>query len=98
MTGQGKWNDAVQKAKSPRPKTRGRKPRGKSLLSVNEQSSGSRESAVSRQIKTDFLSFSDDNKKGENDHAVETISAAVSDEPVVKQDEDVRSIGGIAFQ
>ncbi len=29
---------------------------------------------------------------------VETISAAVNDESVVKQDKDVRSIGGIAFQ
>lgn len=74
----------------------------KSLLSVIEESSGSRESAASHHIQTNLLRFSEEIKKGENDHAVEktveTISAAVNDESVVKQDEDVRSIGGIAFQ
>lgn len=100
VRGQGKWNDAILKAKSPRPKAQGNLSRGKSLLSKKGQSSSPRESAAPHHVQMDLLSFSDESEKGENDLAVEktveTISAAVSDVSAMKQDEEAKSVGGIA--
>ena len=100
VRGQGKWNEAILKAKSPRPKARGKKSQGRSLLSVKGQSSGPRESAASHHVQMNLLSFSDESGKGEDDRAVEntveTVSVADSDVSVVKQDEEARFAGGIA--
>lgn len=100
VRGQGKWNDAILKAKSPRPKAQGRKSRGMSLLSKKGQSSSPGESAASHHVQMDLLTFSDESERGENDRAVEktveTISAADSDVSAMKQDEEARSVGGVA--
>lgn len=99
VRGQGKWNDAIQRATSPRPKAQGKiSSRGKSLLSSKSRASGSGESAVIHTAQMSLLSFSDGSERSDDDHAVEntvgTLSAAGKDAPALQQEKEVRSIGG----
>lgn len=101
VRGQGKWNDAIQRAKSPRPQAQGKTPsRGKSLLSSKSQASGAGESAVIHTAQMSLLSFSDGAEMSDDDHAVERtveiLSAAGKDAPALQQEKEVRSIGGSA--
>jgi transposase len=103
VRGQGKWNDAIQRAKSSRPKAQGkRSSRGKSLLPSKGQASAPRESAAVHHAQMSLHSFSDESKKGDNDPAVErtveTLSVAGSDASAIQQEKEVRSIGGSASQ
>jgi len=84
-----------------RPKARKKKPssKGKSLLSKKESTSGSGESAAVHFVQSDLASFSDESIKSDNDPAVaktvETLSVTGSDAPVLKQEKEARSSGGI---
>ena len=73
--------------------------KGKSLLSEKEPSSGSGESAAVHFVQSDLVSFSDEAGESDNDPAVvrtvETLSVAGSDVPVLKQEKEARSSGGI---
>ena len=100
MRGLGKWEYSVQTGKHSRLKARKKKPsQGKSLLSKKEQSSGSGESAAVHFVQPDLASFSDETGESDNDPAVvktvEMLSVAGSDVPVVKQEKEARSSGGI---
>ncbi len=72
---------------------------GKSLLSEEEQSSGSGESAAVHSVQSDLLGFGDDSKMSDYDPAVartvETLSVAGSDELASIQEKEARSSGGI---
>ncbi len=82
-------------------KARKKKPssKGKSLLSKNEPSSGSGESAAVHFVQSDLVSFSDGTGESDNDPAVvrtvETLSVTGSDVLVIKQEKEARSSGGI---
>ena len=82
-------------------KARKKKPssKGKSLLSEKEPTSGSGESAAVHFVLSDLASFSDAVGESDNDPAVvrtvETLSVAGSDVPVLKQEKEARSSGGI---
>ncbi len=82
-------------------KARKKKPssKGKSLLSKKEQSSGSGESAAVHFVQSDLACFSDGTGESDNDPAVvrtvETLSVAGSDAPVLKQEKEARTSGGI---
>jgi len=104
MKGLGMWTRAVVRGTTNRRaplKARKKKPssKGKSLLSKKEPSSGSGESAAVHFVQSDLASFSDEISKSDNDPAVvrtvETLSVAGSDVPVIKQEEEARSSGGI---
>ncbi|MCJ7817501.1 MAG: hypothetical protein MUP60_01505 [Candidatus Thorarchaeota archaeon] len=101
VRGLGMWTRALDKARRAPLKARKKKPssKGKSLLSEKEQSSGSGESAAVHFVQSDLASFSDGTCKSDNDPAVvrtmETLSVAGSDVPVVKQEKEARSSGGI---
>jgi len=101
MIGLGKWASAVNAARSARLKARKKNPssRGKSLLSKKEPSSGSGESAAVHFVQSDLVSFSDESSESDNDPAVvrtvETFSVAGSDAPVLEQEKEARSSGGI---
>jgi len=101
MEGLGKWASDVQTERSARLKARKKKPssKGKSLLFTNGPPSGSGESAAVHFVQSDLVSFSDETGKSDNDPAVvrtvETLSVAGSDEPVLKQEKETRSSGGI---
>ena len=72
---------------------------GKSLLSTKEQTSSSGESAAVHFVQSGLASFSDGTSKSDNDPAVvrtvETLSVTGSDAPVLKQEKEARSSGGI---
>jgi hypothetical protein len=101
VRGLGKWETSAQAGKISRLKARRKKPssEGKSLLSVKESSSGSGESAAVHFVQSDLASFSDETCESDNDPAVvstvETLSVAGSDVPVLKQEKEARSSGGI---
>ena len=99
MRGLGKWASAV--ARGTRLKARKKKPssKGKSLLSEKEPSSSSGESAAVHFVQSDLASFSDGISVSDNDPAVvktmEIFSVSGSDAPVLKQEKEARSSGGI---
>ncbi|MCJ7817751.1 MAG: hypothetical protein MUP60_02770 [Candidatus Thorarchaeota archaeon] len=100
MNGLGKWASSVVTARSLQLKARKKKPsQGKSLLSTKEPSSGSGESAAVHFVQSDLVSFSDGTDESDNDptvvRTVETLSVAGSDVPVLKQEKEARSSGGI---
>ena len=74
----------------------------KSSLSEKEQTSCSGESAAVHFAHTSHLSFGDKSEKSDNDptvvRTVETLSVAGSDVPVLKQEKEARSSGGIPSQ
>jgi hypothetical protein len=102
MKGLGKWASVVDIARSTRLKAQRKSSRGKSLLSKKEQSSGSGESAAVHFVQSDLLCFGDKSKTSDNDptvvRTVETLSVAGSDVPVLKQEKEARSSGGIPSQ
>ncbi len=101
VRGLGKWEYSVQAGKRSRLKARKKKPssKGKSLLSKKEPTSSSGESAAFHFVQSDLLSFGDKTNESDNDPAVvrtmETLSVAGSDAPVLKQEKEARSSGGI---
>ena len=101
MKGLGKWASAVSAVRSARLKARKKKPssKGKSLLSKKEPTSGSGESAAVHFVQSDLVSFGDKAKMSDNDptvaRTVEILSVAGSDVPVLKQEKEARSSGGI---
>ncbi len=101
MKGLGKWASGVDTTRSTRPKARKKKSssQGKSLLSKKEPTSSSGESAAVHFVQSDLVSFSDGTGESDNDPAVvrtvETLSVAGSDAPVLKQEKEARSSGGI---
>ncbi len=101
VRGLGMWTRALDKARRAPLKARKKKPssKGKSLLSNKEQTSGSGESAAVHFVHSDLVSFSDGTGESDNDPAVvrtvETLSVAGSDAPVLKQEKEARSSGGI---
>ena len=72
---------------------------GKSLLSNEEHTSCSGESAVVHFVHSDLTNFSDEPSESDNDLAVvktmETHSVVGSDAPIFKQVKEARSSGGI---
>ncbi|TFH05945.1 MAG: hypothetical protein E4H14_11735 [Candidatus Thorarchaeota archaeon] len=102
--GLGKWEYSVQTGKRSRLKARKRNStsKGKSLLSVKEQTSGSGESAAVHFVQSDLASFSDEAGESDNDPAVvrtvETLSVVGSDVPTSVQEKEARSSGGIPSQ
>jgi len=72
---------------------------GKSILSKKELASGSGESAAVHFVQSDLIIFSDESCESDDDPAVvrtvETLSVAGSDAPVIKQEKEARTIGGI---
>ncbi len=98
--GLGLWTRTLDKVRRARPKAQ-KKPssKGKSLLSKKGHSSGPGESAAVHQAQSSLLDFSDDVRKGDHDPAVErtvgTLSVTVGDAPVIKQEKETRSSGGI---
>jgi len=104
MKGLSKWASTVDTVRSVRLKAHrksSKKPssKGKSLLSKREPSSGSGESAAVHFVQSDLASFSDEARKSDNDptvvKTVETLSVSGSDVPVLKQEKEARSSGGI---
>ncbi len=104
VRGLGLWTRSVVRGtinRRARLKAQKKKPssKGKSLLSKKESTSGSRESAAVHFVQSDLVSFSDETIKSDNDPAVastvETLSVAGSDVPVVKQEKEARTSGGI---
>ncbi|MDF1537457.1 MAG: transposase [Candidatus Thorarchaeota archaeon] len=108
VRGLGKWDSAIVKAKSrssrlkAQPRISKRLSRGKSLLSKQEPTSGSGESAAVHYVQSDLVSISDGAGKGDNDPAVEktveTLTVAGSDESAQRQEKEARSVGGIPSQ
>jgi len=103
VRGLGLWTRALDRVRRARPKAQKRKPsHGKSLLSAKEPASGSGESAAVHFVQTDLVSFSDGTEKSDNDPAVvrtvEILSVTGSDAPVIKQEKEARSSGGIPSQ
>ena len=99
MRGLGEWASAGERARSTRLKARGKvSSRGKSLLSMKSESR-SGESAAVHHAKTSLLSLGDEVEIVDKDPAVartvESLSVAGSDTPVVKQEKEARSVGGI---
>ena len=100
MIGLSKWASIVDSIRSTRLKTRTKIPsQGKSLLSNKEPTSSSGESAAVHFVQSDLVSFSDGTSESDNDPAVvrtvETLSVTGSDAPVLKQEKEARSSGGI---
>ena len=104
VRGLGMWTRAVVRGttnRRARLKARKKKPssRGKSLLSEKESTSDSGESAAVHFVQSDLVSFSDGTILSDNDPAVaktvETLSVSGSDAPVIKQEKEARSSGGI---
>ncbi len=104
MKGLGMWTRSVVPRSTNRRaplKARKKNPsfKGKSLLSKKESTSGSGESAAVHFAQSSLLSFGDKSKMSDNDPAVvrtvEMLSVAGSDNPVLKQEKEARSSGGI---
>ena len=95
------WTRTLKKARCARLKARKKKSSsiGKSLLSKKESSSDSGESAAVHFVQSDLACFSDGAGESDNDPAVastvETLSVTGSDVPVVEQEKEARSSGGI---
>jgi len=104
MKGLGMWASAVDTVRSAQLKSRKENfsSRGKSLLSTKEPTSGFGESTTVHFVQSDFAGFSDEASESDNDPAVvrtvETLSVTGSDVPVVKQEKEARSSGGILSQ
>ncbi len=96
----GLWTRTLYKARRARLKARRKKSsQGKSLLSENELTSGSGESAAVHHAQTSLLSFCDDSEKGDDDPAVvrtvETLAVTESDVSAAVQEKEAWTGGGI---
>jgi hypothetical protein len=99
MNGLGLWTKAFDKVRRARLKAQRKSSRGESLLSVKEPTSGSGESAAVHHALLSLFSLSDDAGKGDDDPAVvstvEMLAVTGSDGPVIKQEKEARSSGGV---
>jgi transposase len=106
VRGLGLWTRAIVRGTTnqrARPKTQRRiskrLPKGKSLLSEKESSSGSGESAAVHFVQSDLASFSDETGESDDDPAVvntvENLSVVGNDDPTSGQKKEARSSGGI---
>jgi hypothetical protein len=100
VIGLGKWANTVSHSIRSLLKAQGKVfSRGRSLLSIKSGVSHSGESAAVHRAQTSLLSFSDESGMGDNDPAVastvKTLSVTGSDTPVVRQEKEARSVGGI---
>jgi len=100
MIGLGKWVNAVSRSPRSFPKARGKvSSQGRSLLSSKGPVSGIGESAAVHHAQTSLLSLGDEVEVSDKDHTVartvESLSVAGSDAPVVKQEKEAKSVGGI---
>ncbi|MHA1951197.1 MAG: hypothetical protein ACXAAO_06960 [Candidatus Thorarchaeota archaeon] len=103
MEGLGKWTRALDIARRARLKARRKKSsRGKSLLSKEGPTSSPGESAAVHFVQPDLVSFSDESGGSDDDHAVvrtvEKLSVVGSDVPILTQEKEARSSGGIPSQ
>jgi len=107
MQGLGLWTRSVVRGttnRRARLKAQRKKPsfKRKSLLSEKELTSGSGESAVVHFTQSSLLSFGDRVMMSDNDptvvRTVETLSVTESDAPVLKQEKEARTSGGIPSQ
>ena len=109
MQGLGMWTRSVVRGTTNRRarlkahrKSSKKSSKGKFLLSKKEQTSGSGESAAVHFVHTDLVSFSDGTGERDNDpvvvKTVETLSVVGIDAPVIKQEKEARSSGGIPSQ
>ena len=101
MIGLGKWVNAVSRSPRSLPKARGKtsSSRGRSLLSSKGPVLGLGESAAVHHAQTSLLSLGDEAEMSDKDPAVartvESLSVAGSDTPVVKQEKEAMTVGGI---
>jgi transposase len=99
VKGQGKWDSAVQRARSSRPKSWGTTSSQKSQLSSESPLSGSRESAAVHSAQTSLLDFGDEVRQSDHDpvvaKTVEDLSAYGSDSPESMQEKKAWTVGGI---
>ena len=101
MIGLGKWVNAVSCSPRSLPKARGKtsSSRGRSLLSSKGPVLGLGESAAIHHAQTSLLSLGDEAEMSDKDPAVartvESLSVAGSDTPVVKQEKEAMTVGGI---
>ena len=102
----GLWTRALDEAQRARlkawKKNSKKSSQGKSLLSEKEHLSCSGESAAVHFVQSDLASFSDGAGESDNDPAVvktvENLSVTGCDVPVLKQEKEARSVGGIPSQ
>jgi len=101
MIGPSKWVNAVSRSPCSLLKARGKtsSSRGRSSLSSKGPVSGLGESAAVHHAQTSLLSLGDEVEVSDKDHTVartvESLSVAGSDAPVVKQEKEAKSVGGI---
>jgi len=102
VRGLGLWTRALEKPRRAQPKAQRKYSRGKSLLSKKETSSGSGESATVHYVQLNLAGFGDESGKSDHDSVVEstveTLTVTGSDGPVLKQEKEARSEGGILSQ
>jgi transposase len=103
VRGLGLWTRTLDKVQRARPKARKKSSsRGKSLLFKRESTSGSGEPAAVHFVQSDLASFSDGTSKSDDDPAVENtvevLTVAGSDDSVLEQKKETRSVGGIPSQ
>ncbi len=103
VRGLGKWADSVQAEKGSQPKARKKSSSlGKSPLSTKGQASGLGESAAVHFVQMGLVGFSDGTDKSDYGSAVastvETLTVSGSDAPVISQEKEARSSGGIPSQ
>jgi hypothetical protein len=99
VKGMGKWDSAVQRARSSRPKTWGQKSSRTSQLPLESPLSGSRESAAVHSAQTSLLDFGDRVRQSDHDPAVaktvEDLSASGADSSKSMQEKKTWTVGGI---
>ena len=99
VKGQGKWDSAIQKAQSSRPKSRRNKSSWKSQLSDGSSLSISRESAVVHSTQLSLFDFGDEINQSDDDLAVEKtvedLAATGADSPDSMQKKKAWTVGGI---
>ncbi|MGY5858500.1 MAG: transposase [Candidatus Thorarchaeota archaeon] len=106
VRGLGMWTRALDKARraplKAQRKSSKKSSKRKSSLSEKESTSDSGESAAVHFVQSDLASFSDETIESDNDPAVvrtvETLAVVGSDAPVLKQEKEARSSGGIPSQ
>jgi hypothetical protein len=103
MKGLGLWTRTLDRVRRARPKAQRkiskRSSRGKSSLSEEEHTSGSRESAAVHFVQSDLASFGDETGMSDDDPAVartvETLAVVRSDGPTSTQEKEAESSGRI---
>ena len=102
----GLWTIALKKVRRTRPKAHMKSlktsSKRKFLLSMKELASGSGESAAVHFVESDRVSISDDTDVSDDDPAVgrtvEILSVIGCDAPILEQEKETRTVGGISSQ